>query len=388
MKISARFASVSLLVAMGLAGSCAPAAPRAEAPSAPAPRAPAPRAEAPRAAAPAAPAVSFAGKTVSILIPYTVGGAADIMARQMLPFMGKHFPGDPSVIVQNMPGAGGIVGENWVYNVAPRDGTVIGQFSTALADAIFAPEKVQFDLAKLRWLGGVSETTVAFVHTSLGIKNAEELLQVSKPIFLGESSAQSTRGMNPRLLLRLLEKDHKFVAGYGSSGDTRAALRRGELNMAVDSLSGYFPAVKPMIEEGVVVPLAQEGRIQDGQIVRDPRLPDVPTYTELAVKLKGEAIKQRPEYQALEVLARMGGIQRGWVYAPGVPEGTFAAMAAAFDKVLADPELLQTFEQTVGFKPIVLTGAEAQRIVASVVNLLQTYPDGLEILRRLAQETA
>src|SRR5262249_26986685 len=120
---------------------------------------------------------------------------------------------------------------------------------------------------------------------------------------------------------------------------------------------------------------------------RDPRLPDVPTYTELAVKLKGEAVKQRPEYRALELLARMGGIQRGWVYAPGVPEGTVVAMAAALEAPLADPELLQAYERIVGFRPMVLSGAQAQTIVDSVLNLTQASPDALDLLRRLAQET-
>ena len=87
----------------------------------------------------AAAQVSFKGKTVAILIPYSVGGAADIMARQMLPFIGKQIPGNPTTIIKNMAGGGGIVGENWVYISAPADGTVIGQFSTSVTDAIFKP---------------------------------------------------------------------------------------------------------------------------------------------------------------------------------------------------------------------------------------------------------
>ena len=113
--------------------------------------------------------VSFKGKTVAILIPYSVGGAADIMARQMLPFIGKQIPGNPTTIIKNMPGGGGIVGENWVYNSAPADGTIIGQFSTSVTDTIFKPDKVKFELAKLQWLGGVRETTVTFVSKDLGI---------------------------------------------------------------------------------------------------------------------------------------------------------------------------------------------------------------------------
>ena len=265
--------------------------------------------------------VSFKGKTVAILIPYSVGGAADIMARQMLPFIGKQIPGNPTAIIKNMPGGGGIVGENWVYNSAPADGTVIGQFSTSVTDTIFKPGKVKFELAKLQWLGGVRETTVTFVSKDLGITKGTELGAVKKKLFFGTTSIQSPRSMIPRLLLKILGKDHKLVTGYGSSGDMRAAIRRGELNMTNDSQSGYFAAVLPMVEEGAVVPIAQEGTVQDGKIIRDPRLPDLPTYYEIVLELKGESIRKDPNYRAMELLAYLGGVRRGWGLRGAGPQG-------------------------------------------------------------------
>src|SRR5581483_900964 len=223
---------------------------------------------------------SFAGKTVTVLVPYTAGGSADVIARQMVLLLGKHIPGEPSVVVQNMPGAGGIVGENWVYNIAPKDGTVVGQFvfPSIVAQSLFHTEAIQFELGKLRWLAGVSEPTVLYVSPDLGIKTAEELPRVTQRIFIGDSSPDSTRGMLGRLVLKILEKDHQFVTGYGSSGDMRAAIRRGELSMVAEGLSAYSQAAKPLAEQGIIVPLAQDGVIQDGKIVRDPRLADLPTY--------------------------------------------------------------------------------------------------------------
>lgn len=338
------------------------------------------------AAPKAAAQVSFEGKTVAILIPYSVGGAADIMARQMLPFIGKQIPGNPTTIIKNMPGGGGIVGENWVYNSAPADGTVIGQFSTSVTDSIFKPDKVKFDLDKLQWLGGVRETTVTFVSKDLGITRGSELAGLDEKLFFGTTSIQSPRSMLPRLLLRILGKDHKLVTGYGSSGDMRAAIRRGELNMTNDSQSGYFAAVLPMVREGAVVPIAQEGTVQDGKIVRDPRLPDLPTYYEIVLEAKGESIRKHPDYRAMELLAYLSGVRRGWVYAARVPKDVFAAMAASFDRFLKDPEMAAHFEKAIGFELVSLNAPQAQAIIDRVVEIRQRDPEAIEVLKAMAQK--
>lgn len=329
--------------------------------------------------------VSFQGKTVAILIPYSVGGAADIMARQMLPFIGKQILGNPTTIIKNMPGGGGIVGENWVYNSAPADGTIIGQFSTAVTDSIFKPDKVRFELSRLQWLGGVRETTVTFVSKDLGITRGTELAGIKEKIFFGTTSIQSPRSMLPRLLLKILGQDHKLVTGYGSSGDMRAAIRRGELNMTNDSQSGYFAAVLPMVEEGVVVPIAQEGTVQDGKIVRDPRLPDLPTYYEIVLELKGESIRKDPDYRAMELLAYLAGVRRGWVYAARVPREVFSTMAASFDRFLKDPGMIAHFRKAIGFQLVSLNAPQAQAIIDKVVEVRQSDPQAIEVLKAMAQ---
>ncbi len=334
----------------------------------------------------AAATVSFEGKTVAILIPYSVGGAADIMARQMLPFIGRQIPGNPTTIIKNMPGGGGIVGENWVYNSAPADGTIIGQFSTSVTDTIFKPAKVKFELDKLQWLGGVRETTVTFVSRDLGITRGAEMAGLGKKIFFGTTSIQSPRSMIPRLFLKILGQDHRLVTGYGSSGDMRAAIRRGELNMTNDSQSGYFAAVLPMVEDGAVVPVAQEGTVQDGRIVRDPRLPDLPTYYEIVLKLKGESIRKEPDYRAMELLAYLGGVRRGWVYAARVPGDVFDTMAASFDRFLKDKEMIAHFRKAIGFRLVSLNAPQARAIIDKVVEIRKRDPEALEILKAMAQK--
>jgi len=220
------------------------------------------------------------------------------------------------------------------------------------------------------------------VFLSLALAWAEAL--GASDIFIGVNSIQSPRGMLPRLFMQLLEMDHKVVTGYGSSGDMRAAMQRGELNMTNDSQSGYFAAVLPMVEQGVIVPIAQEGTIVDGKIVRDPRLPDLPTYTEVLLKLKGDAIKQTTEFRAIELLLLMGGIRRGWVYAPGVPKDVFDTMATALDRFLKDPAMLAHFKKAIGFDLEALNASQAQTIADSVVKIMQKDPQAVALLKKLA----
>lgn len=375
---------VALLVGFALALACAPTASPGSA------SAPKPAAEAPRPAAAAArsaaraPATSFQGQTVKVIVPYTPGGAADIMMRQFQSIFAKHLPGSPTVIVENRPGAGGIVGEMWVYELAPKDGTVIGQFSTVFADVLFTPEQAPIDPTKLQWLGSVAETQVTFVRSDLGVHNARELMASGQKIQVGDNSPQSTRGIPPRLFLGLIGLDYNFVSGYGSSGDQRLALQRGELNMTQDTLSGYAASVVPMIRQGEVIPIAQTGQIRDGQVVRDPRVPDVPTYLEALVELKGEAVKNTIEYRAIELMVYMNAISRGWVYPPGVPEETVAAVRDAIGRALDDPELRDTYKKSVGIDIVWMSGAETQAASDAIVQRFKNSPDVLNRLKELA----
>jgi tripartite-type tricarboxylate transporter receptor subunit TctC len=340
-------------------------------------------------AKPAAPTqdVSFQGKTITILMPYTAGGSLDIMARQFLPFFEKHLPGNPTVIAQNMPGAGGILGENWFHNVAPKDGTFILLDCCLIDHTLLNRQETQYDLAKLQWLGAVSETRIAFVSSKLGVKDAKELMGVGKRLLVGDLSPDSTRLIQARLFLNLLGVDHKPVTGFGSSADSRAAMRRGEIDMTQDSLSGYYTGVVPMVQEGVVVPVAQQGAIIGGQRTRDPRLPELVTYNEALLSLKGESVKESPDYKALDLLYQWnGGFTRGFAYGPGVPENVALAVRDAVGRMLSDPALRDTYKKSVGFDLVSLTGDETQKVVEGVLSLVGNNPQALERIKQLATE--
>jgi tripartite-type tricarboxylate transporter receptor subunit TctC len=260
----------------------------------------------------------------------------------------------------------------------------MGQFSTVFADVLFTPEDAPLDLAKLQWLGSVAETQVTFVRSDLGIHSARELMERHPKLHIGDNSPQSTRGIPPRLFASLLGVDYNFVGGYGSSGDQRLALQRGELNMTQDTLSGYASAVLPMVQQGEVIPIAQTGQIQNGQVVRDPRVPDVPTYLEALVELKGDAVKSTLDYRGIELIVFMNAIARGWVYPPGVAPEVVAAVRESVAQALADPELRESYKKSVGIESIVMNGAETPAAGDAITARFQNSPDVLTRLRELA----
>jgi tripartite-type tricarboxylate transporter receptor subunit TctC len=374
--LTARLTGVLLVLTVLLPAACAaPAAPAAS-PSKPAAAA---------AATPAAPAVSFQGKTITIVVPYTSGGSSDIMTRLFAPTFAQYLPGNPNVVVQNMPGAGGLVGENWVYNVAPKDGLTILHTATIVTHALFDPEQVQYEIPRFQWLASVTEGAVAFGSKDLGVRSLKELVGSGKHVYYGETSPASSRSMPVMLFLSLMGVDYTFVGGYGSSGDMRLALRRGELNMTSDALSGYYTAVKPLVEEGVAVPLAQVGRVRDGQIVRDPYTPDLPTWGEVARESKGDAVKSAVDYQGIELLpyTRTGNFSYG--YPPGVRPEVVAAGREALRRAFDDPALRTGYQKALGIEISPLGGAETQETMEAVLARFNGQPEVLERIRQLAK---
>ncbi|MBI4493089.1 MAG: hypothetical protein HY690_09905 [Chloroflexi bacterium] len=238
----------------------------------------------------------------------------------------------------------------------------------------------------MQWLGSVSESYVLFVHKNLGISSAAELVASGKRAVFGDSDPGNSRALQARLFLKLLGADWKFVGGFGSSGDMRAAIRRGEINMTMDSLSGYAAAVVPMIQEGVVVPIAQSGLIKDGKWVRDPRVPEVPTYLESMLAVKGEAVKQSDYFRALELMSFLPTIARVLVYRAGVPPATVAAGREAILKAVQDPELRETYKKSVGIELIAQGGKETGDAAEAFVTRVKGQPQTLELLRRFVNE--
>ena len=172
----------------------------------------------------------YKGKTVSIVVGHQVGTGFDIYARVLAPHLGRHIPGQPSVIVQNMVGASGITAANWLNNIAPKDGTVMATFvHTVPFEPLFGNQKAQFDPAKLAWIGNMEESIgTCGVTKASGIAKFEDLL--AKETVFGATGATGPLGQFAQAVKNLLGAKLKVVYGYKGSADVKLAMNRGEVH--------------------------------------------------------------------------------------------------------------------------------------------------------------
>jgi tripartite-type tricarboxylate transporter receptor subunit TctC len=355
-------------------------------PAQPANRSPAEPAQAARPAAKAPPGDYFAGKTVTLLLAYSAGGPSDVFARLLSPYLQKYIPGQPTVIVEYKAGAGGLIGANHLYAVARKDGLTLGLFTVLENQQVMESSGVEYDATKFIWLGSAVETQVAFAHHSLGVKAPEELPGASMEIVIGGLSPDNPKDMALRTFLNLLGLKYKYVTGYPGNNDARAALLRGEINVFEESMTGWATGIVPLVNEGTAYNMVQRGIARGDSIVRDPRVSELPTYQEVAVALKGEAIRSTVEYRALDLLIKMASMQRELVYPPGVAPELVETMRQAVADSFADPEFQATAQKQFGFHVEFVTGAQAHDQVVDVTQRATADRAALEYLKLLAKE--
>src|SRR5215212_1870249 len=279
----------------------------------------------------------FAGKTVTLLVNFSPGGPTDVFARLLARSLDQHTPGRPTIIVENKPGAGGMIGMNYVYNVSKKDGLTLGVFTPGFPGQILESDGVQYDEGEFANLGVTLESQASFARSELAVKSMQELPQASTEVVFGGLSPDSSKDLGMRAALNTLGVKYKYVTGYPGNADFRAAFQRGEINFAEESLTGWFTGVAPLVAQGQAVPMGQRGLLKDGKLVRDSRLPDVPTYEEIAVSLKGEAVKETVDYRALYALVGMNLTSREVVYPPGTEPGIVEIMRQAVADTFQDP---------------------------------------------------
>jgi tripartite-type tricarboxylate transporter receptor subunit TctC len=199
----------------------------------------------------------YKGKRVTVLVNFIVGGGADLEGRLFAKYLAKHLEGQPNIIVQNMEGAGGLVGANFLGEAAPKDGTYIGYFSSAAGLHLTEPERWRADLRAYEFAAYVPGTSIGYVRTDVppGIKVAKDRAG-AKGVILGGRSANSPSDIGARLALDMLDVSFGYVTGYRSAATGRLALQRGEINLFTESPAGYRSAVEPqLVKTGQAIPL-------------------------------------------------------------------------------------------------------------------------------------
>jgi tripartite-type tricarboxylate transporter receptor subunit TctC len=325
----------------------------------------------------------YKGKTVRLLVNYPAGGATDVVARLVSRYLGKHLAGNPTVAVQNMPGGGGNVGANYVYELASPDGLTVGVFSGGYLPQILGGAGVRFDLNKMPMIAGVGETSVVYIRADTGVKGPGEILKPAKPIVVGGFTRESNKDLALRMALDLLGVPYRYVTGYAGEADLRLAVQRGEINYTSEGLTGYTMGGALMAREGVVVPIYQDGlAAADGDIVRDPRA-DLPTFKEFFRAAK-KADFSGPVAEAFKISGAVRSLGRFVVAPPKTPAPAVAALRKGFRDTFDDAEFKAEAERVLRFQLVSFVGEDAAKVNTAVFRAA-TGPVR-EALRKMTQE--
>jgi tripartite-type tricarboxylate transporter receptor subunit TctC len=276
----------------------------------------------------------FKGKTIRLLVGNSSGGAMDDWGRFVAQHLGKQIPGNPDVIVQNMPGAGGIVAANYVYNVAKPDGLTLGLVNPALYnDQLLGSKEVKFDWPKFSWIGSPERIDqVLFIRTDFPAKTLDDMRNAKEPPRCAALARSGLGYFLPKLLEEALGVKLHMVLGYGGGGEMNLAIEKGEVQCRAGTVSAYVgrEPTRAWIKKGFVRALVQSGA------KRYPKLPDVPTLYELMEQHKTPDATRR----LAKVLLSSGDLGRPFFGAPGMPADRVKVLREAFTKAMSDPTLL------------------------------------------------
>lgn len=310
----------------------------------------------------------YKGKQITYVIQAGAGGYYGLNGRLIANHMGRFIPGNPSFVVQHMPGAGGIKAANYTYNVAPKDGTVMAMLSADLAVVQrMKPSAVKYDAARFNWIGSIYPfSQVLSVYETGGVNSLEELK--TKTIVLGHTSKSSHNYVEAVLLGRYLGLKFTNVAGYRGGNDMYLAMERGEIHGRIGSWASLKATKADWLEQKKIKALLQTG------VTRSTELPDVPTMAELA-----------PNDEVREMfLFLSGGAPVGWsaTLPPDVPAPRVAALRKAFDEMLKD----ETFSAEVIRQKAAIDSRTGAEVEAAVKRTLSTPEPIIQKLREAGAE--
>ncbi len=308
----------------------------------------------------------YRGKTLRMLIGYGPGGGYDIYGRLVAEFLPRHLPGNPTIIAQNMPGAGSFVAAKYMYEVAPKDGTAFASLAQTLAlDSLMNTGKI--DVAKMPYIGrAVTNVDTGVALPKAGIKSFEDVR--AKQYNVGASGGGSTTVLFPTALAKYAGAKFKLVRGYSGTADILLAMERGEVDIVgAYGLPGILVSHPGWVHRGEATILYQAA------LKRHRLLPNVPTLPELAQSDEGREV--------LRAAASTGEIGRSILTTPGVPPERLAALRAAFLAMLKDPDFLAASEKR-NLMVDGATGEEIDEIVRETLRLPQNVAEKIGQMMR------
>jgi tripartite-type tricarboxylate transporter receptor subunit TctC len=271
------------------------------------------------------PALAQTAPAITIIVGYSPGGVYDVQARLLAQFMSRHLPGQPTILVQNMPGAGSLKAANYLYQLAPRDGSQFGSFANGLIlQQLLAPQGIQFDARKFRWLGSsMSEMSIVYAWHTTKFRTLEDVRRGEMVVPGTGSGANSV--VFPKILNKILGTRFRVVSGYPGAAETMLAIERGEADGHAGGTWANLVSSKPgWVSEGKVRILAQLG------LTPLPELRAVPLVVDM--------VPDPTDRAALALLFSKQAIAFPFAAPPGTPEERVVALRQAFARTIEDPD--------------------------------------------------
>jgi tripartite-type tricarboxylate transporter receptor subunit TctC len=269
----------------------------------------------------------YRGKTITIGVGFTAGGGYDLHARTLARYFGRHLPGNPNIVVKNVPGAAGLVLANALANTVPKDGTEIATFDRAIPlEPLVSPDRARFDALKLNWIGSTdNDVSTCFAWHAARVKTFDDLLQ--HELVVGGTGTGGNAHIYPKVLNAVLGTKFKLVPGYPGSTEVLLAMERGETEAFCSMGFVTLEYTKPhWVRDKTVNVLVQLG------ITKNKDHLDVPLALDLA--------KTTADRQAIEFVVSPNLFARPFTTPPDVPTERVTALRRAFDATLADPDYL------------------------------------------------
>ena len=312
----------------------------------------------------------FKGRTINVYIGFGSGGSYDFYGHLVARYIGRHIPGNPTVVAESMPGAGSFKLANWLTSVAPKDGTAFGIVSQTIAlEEAMGSEGVKYEASQFNWIGRATSAVEVMMtwHTSQArtIRDAME-----REVLIGGTGPGSPSQGYPTLLDAAAGTKFRIIAGYPGSAEVLLAMEKGEVDAAFTSWGSIRAYHQDWLAQKSVNFLVQ------GTVARSPELPDVPAVGELG---------NTPDDRAmLQLYASTAEIGRSFIAPPGLPADRVAILRAAFDDTMKDPEFLaEVADAKAEFDP--LPGADLQKMIEKTA---QTPPTVIARMKQLMQAGA
>ncbi len=304
-------------------------------------------------AAAQSPAEFYKGKQLTFIVGSSPGGGYDAQARLLARHMGKHLPGAPSFVVQNMPTAGSLAATNHLYTIAPKDGSTFGMVQRGMLTATLTnPTGVRFDISKFNWIGNMaSETAVVVAWADSPIKTTADLFTTE--MVVGGTGPTIDTETTPRLLNALIGTKFKVISGYPGTTEVTLAMERGEVHGLGDwSWSNVKSRRGDYLRDKKIRVLMQSA------LEKEPDLPDVP--------LALDYVKNPEDRQIMELIMAQKTVARPVVAPPDIPQDRIDTLRAAFMATGKDPEFMQDADKS-KLDIALSSGADVDKVVARIV---------------------